>query len=398
MPTKFSGEGQKNKKKNICKWILLAGIVLADCAVVCLAGFLRQIGASELLIGLLMSVIGSLVLWFYWLKLQQQERLSFNNCEHPLRFWIVFLICVICLEIFSFLPIPMQPILAVYVALTLFSNVSLGIVGGTILLMWYGYMNAVPLAVVFLYLVSGYFSSILFYRYNGKILLRNMTALCCAASIGSMSLILAYQKQLNWYPVIGTAFNLVLLSIVFLYFKQKILYRNAAVYSHLLAPDAELLSEFRERSKLDYLKGVHAVYFCEKIGVELGWNSEALKCAAQYYKWGSDLPELVKNYRFPQHSAKILLDYFKNEMSDIPQVKYKETAALVCTDIILTSMIYLLNGNNTLPGYDVIVDAIFDRMYKKGAFDRCEISGQEIYRIKEIFKEEKYYYDTLRRK
>lgn len=341
------------------------------------------------------------VIWRIWLKLYRQDRLSYNNKDHPTRFWTALCVCLLMAVFSGFLPVEFWPVQAIFLLPELMGSFSLGIVSGTACLMIphlieYGLSKLILMVLLF----SGVVVSLQFQRYQKEIAIYRPIAFSMIGHLASLFLGLGMTSDRDELIRRGLGVlcgGALLWGITYLFF-GRILMQSKKKYDRLNDTEGELLTAFRENAKLDYLRCSHAVYFCEKIAVRMGWNEDAMKCAAHYYKWGSSLPKLLRREDFPTKAAKILMDYYDNEIADIPQVRMRETAALVCTDIVLSSMIYMLNRGTDLPRYEVIIDAIFERMRRKGAFDKCEITGRELYHIRELFKEETYYYDTLRGK
>lgn len=402
MPYMKTGQGfEKNNSRPHEFWPFLAGASVGSLSVFGYC-FLEGCGLKICLYHSLLTALSFLLIWLYWIKAYRQDRLSYDNAEHPCRFWVCTGIGFLGMLGMCFFPVGEWPVSAVYLLLTLFGTGSLGIVGGTALLAVSCVIGGISMDRFLLHFFAGVFTAAAFQRYNGeeKIVRPAARSLLGTAFCLSLAVLRHGRRDAElWLQVLQ---NILLTAALFcgilLFFSGAVLYRNKKSYERLLDPQGELLAGYRKNAKLDYLRSAHAVYFCEKIAGRLGWPVDVMKCAAYYYRWGSELPALIQKEKFPSRSAKILLDYFDSEISDIPQVKYRETAALVCADVVLGSMIYLVNSGTALPRYDVIIDAIFERMWRKGTFDKCEISGKELHAIKKLFKEETYYYDSLRRK
>lgn len=397
-----TGQGfEKNKRKPHEFWPFQ---MTASVAVICVViyCYLKKYEAAVLLYDALLTFLALFLIWYHWVKSYRQDRLSYDNGEHPCRFWFCVGIGFLAEFCMCFLPAGNWYGPVGYLLLTLFGNVSLGISGGTALLMIPGLIGGISTDQLLVQFLSGVFTALAFQRYSGeeRIVRPAVKALTCHAVFLSVSVLCrGWRDDVLW---LQTFQSLLITALVFSCilpcFSKVVLHRNQKKYARLLDTEGELLSQYRKNARLDYLRSMHTAYFCEAIATRLGWSKELMKCCAYYYRWGSDLPELMKREHFPHRCSKILLDYYESEIADIPHVRYRETAALVCADVVLSSMIYLVNSGAELPRYDVIIEAIFERMYRKGSFDKCEISGKELYAVKKIFKEETYYYDSLRRK
>lgn len=363
--------------------------------------FWREYERKDCLYYSLLAVLALSMIWLYWIRAYRQNRLSYDNGEHPRRFWAAVGIGLLAAFGMCFLPFGLWPAPAMYLLLTLFGSLNLGIMGGTVLLLIPGLICQISMEQFLMQFVAGFFTALAFQRYDGETKFRKPAVRSLIGIAFCLALPVLYRGQGDEGLWMQAFQNLLLTSVlgctILFSFDRAVLYRRRKIFSRLLDTEGELLTEYRKNFGMDYQKCVHVVYFCEAIAGRLGWSVDVMRCVGYYYKWGNDLPALIKKERIPSRCARVLRDYYDSEMADIPQVKYRETAALVCADVILSTMIYLVNTDAALPKYDVIIDSIFERMHKKGTFDKCEITGKELNVIKNLFKEESYYYDTLRR-
>ncbi len=83
-------------------------------------------------------------------------------------------------------------------------------------------------------------------------------------------------------------------------------------------------------------------------------------------------------------------------MDKTAPIKQKETAVLLMSDAVISSILYLFAQNSDVPDYDKIIDTVFKQKLESNVLQVCSITLEELYRMKKIFKEEKLYYDFLR--
>ena len=128
----------KNKEKNGFSRLLLPEIltVLIGGAAVYGLGLLgKQLSVENALRDAVMAALGLAVSGFFLRREVVDSRLDYDNGEHLMRFWTA----VWCSLLFSltcaFLPAGGWPFLAVFVVLSLFSNLSVGIVFSGVFLM-----------------------------------------------------------------------------------------------------------------------------------------------------------------------------------------------------------------------------------------------------------------------
>ena len=154
----------KNKEKNGFSRLLLPEIltVLIGGAAVYGLGLLgKQLSVENALRDAVMAALGLAVSGFFLRREVVDSRLDYDNGEHLMRFWTA----VWCSLLFSlacaFLPAGGWPFLAVFVVLSLFSNLSVGIVFSGVFLM-IATLWGQSVGIFFLYFISGVFAACLF--------------------------------------------------------------------------------------------------------------------------------------------------------------------------------------------------------------------------------------------
>nr|MCR5756049.1 hypothetical protein [Acetatifactor sp.] len=326
------------------------------------------------------------------------DELDYDNKENYLRFWFCFLMGLIGAVVCAFLPAGGWPYMPIYVLLALFSNMSSGIIGGSVLLMISTLLSEVNLGVSFLYFVSGIFAITLFVHLSGefKVGVRLMLALLCLLLCETEGTVLLanerFRPELFVIPLANCILSGIILLLIMNLFSSKVIFRFRGVYLDLNDTENEILSKFRAESKQDYMHSVHTAYFCERIARKLNLNDEVLKCAGYYHKVCMSHPELLDNYNFPDDVRAVLNDYQKKNGN----ILRKETAVLLCSDMVMNAIQYLIDkSNGQTIKYENVIDAVFKKLEDSETFAECNISIKDLYTIKKTFKEEKLYYDFL---
>ena len=128
----------KNKEKNGFSRLLLPEmltVLIGGAAVYGLGLLGKQLSVENALRDAVMAALGLAVSGFFLRREVVDSRLDYDNGEHLMRFWTA----VWCSLLFSlacaFLPAGGWPFLAVFVVLSLFSNLSVGIVFSGVFLM-----------------------------------------------------------------------------------------------------------------------------------------------------------------------------------------------------------------------------------------------------------------------
>ncbi len=352
----------------------------------------------DILSRIVLAVLGIAALGFCLRKESLDESVSDDSVKHGRRFWICFALglCVACVCIF--LPEAAWPFLPVYIMLELFGSARLGVVGATLLLGITVSQTGADNAVFMMYLVSGLIGVTLFGKLKsgfqaGLPLLLSLLGLLVCETAGT---VLVANARPSVESFVLPAANLFVCGIMILallkYFSDKILYRYRENYLDLNDPENEILGALREQDRRAYMKSIHTAYFCERIAARLGLDTDALKCAGYYHGMGERLALLRETYSFPPKAAAILEEYGDKKSP----VRHKETAVLMASENIISAIMLLLERSPGREGdYDRVIDAVFARYQETEIFRECDITVRQLTTMRDIFKEEKLYYDFL---
>ncbi len=377
----------------ICGLLALLGIVSPFYM-----GVLQQ-GADRVLCHMVLIVLGIAVLGFCLRRAMLRGDLDYDNSRYPGRFWLCFLMGLAVALACVFLPVAAWPFLPVYVLLTLFGSMNLGVLGASLLLAVPVCLTGAGTEVFLMYFISGLFGAGLFQHLKngfraGIPFLLSLGSLLVCETAGTV-LVMNARPEIEFFvlPAANLVVSGVLLLGILRLFSDKVIYRYRGKYLDLNDPENEILAALKQNDRQTYMKSVHTAYFCERIAVKLGLNPEPIKCAGYYHGMGEELPELMKSHSFPPEVVTILKEYQEQKKT----VQRKATAVLLAAENVISAVLLLLEktGEGRVD-YDKTIDEIFQRYQENGTFRQCDITVKELYTMHKIFKEEKLYYDFLR--
>lgn len=391
---------EDNKRK--LSWKLFPAelvIIIMGAAGMRYLGGIRQLAEDRVLSGCVLAVLGLAVTGFHFRKEYLRGELDYNNEDHIFRFWLCMGMGLIVAFACGLLPVAGWPFLIVFVLLALFSNVSTGILGGCVLLMISVVLSGGSVDGFVLYLVSGAFAVTLFqhlesdFKFGIPIFLSIFCLLVCETA----SLVLTANARPNLEMFVIPVANLIISSLLLLgclkLFSSTVVYQHREKYLGINDTENPVLVKLREQNRQEYMQAIHITYFCERIGMQLGMDVDALKCAGYYHRLGEELEQAAAENHFPPAAMEILQEY----QSAGKRIFRKETAVLICADTVVTAVLRLLREDpDRKVDYDKIIDDIFEKFLKNGSFDKCRISIEEFRTMQRIFKGEKLYYDFLR--
>lgn len=372
--------------------------VLIGSAAVYLVGlFAKQLSAENALRDAVMTAMGLAVAGFFLRREVLDTHLDYDNREHPLRFWIAVWCSLIFALACAFLPAAGWPFLAVFVLLSLFSNLPVGIVFSGVFLM-IATLWGQSVGIFFLYFISGIFAASLFQHLEQEfaIGIPLSLSLLCLLLCETANVVLLANEHLSLEQFLVPVANLIVSGILLLgilkIFSGTVVFKDRVNYLELNDTENPVLAKYREEDRTEYFLCVHTAYFCERIAARLELDKDALKCAGLYHKKGWELMQQTPGMEFPPGAGEILDEY-----KGTKKYQKAETAVLYCSDAVVSAILLLLHKEpEKKPDYEQIIDKIFEKILEKGIFSECNLSLRDWTRMQKIFKEEKLYYDFLR--
>ena len=389
----------RNKPK-ISVLLILAeiGVMAFGGLGIFLIGLFQQTSSDRLLANMVMTVAGIAVTGFQLRQAYLREELDYNNGQHLYRFWLCMCIGLAAAFICSFLPFGAWPFLTVFVMLSLFSNMSTGILASSALLLIPLMISGAPFDYYVMYFISGCFAVALFQdlQIDFKIGISLFLSILCLLICETANVVLPANSRPDLEMFLIPAANIIISSIMLVgclkLFSSMVVYQYRVNYLEVNDTENDILVQFKTDFRDEYFICVHTAYFCDRIGQKIDLDTNMLKCAAYYHRLGEKLPKVMEQQKFPPKVKEVLMEYLSKKPP-----KNKETAILSCSDIIVSRVTQeLRKGDNNPVDYEALVDSIFNQLIKGGFFWQCNITTQEFRIMHTIFREEKLYYDFLR--
>ena len=391
---------EENRRKVGWKFFLAeAAIIIVGTLGMGMFGRIRQQPEDRLLANCVMMLLVLAVICFHLRREYVHDGLDYDNGEHVFRFFLCLGIGLGVAFACGFLPGGGWPFLVVFIMLFLFSNMSVGILSATSLLLISVLLSNSDAGGFALYFVSGVFAVTLF-RHLGddfKIGIPVFLSILCLLVCETANVVLVANARPDFEIFVIPMVNMIISSILLLgclkVFSSIVVYKHREKYLDIIDTENPVIARMRERDRNEYMHCVHTTYFCERIGKRLGLDEEALKSVGYYYRLGGELTQMLEDEQFPPNAREILLDYRNRKAG----MKKKETAVLYCSDMVVSSVKKAIeNGKQGQVDFDKLIDDIFGKLFRDKIFDKCDISVGELRTMQQIFKEEKLYYDFLR--
>lgn len=390
---------KKNRKAGWKYFLAEAAIITAGTLGMGMFGRIRQQPEDRLLGNCVMMFLVLAVICFHLRREYVNDSLDYDNGEHIFRFFLClgigFGVSFAC----GFLPVGGWPFLLVFIMLSLFSNMSVGLLSATALLLISILLSGSDAGGFALYFVSGVFAVTIF-RHLGddfKIGIPLFLSILCLLVCETANVVLVANARPDFEAFVIPVANMIVSSVLLLgclkMFSSMVVYRHREKYLDIIDSENPVIVSLRERDRDEYMHCVHTTYFCERIGKRLGLDVEALKSAGYYYRLDGELTQMLEDKQFPPNAREILLDY-RNRQNGM---KKKETAVLYCSDMVVSSARAAIESEGQgQVNFDKMIDDIFSKLFRNKIFDKCDISVGELRTMQQIFKEEKLYYDFLR--
>ncbi|MCR4791653.1 MAG: hypothetical protein K5871_02775 [Lachnospiraceae bacterium] len=372
------------------------------------AGAFTGVWAAELIqravFSLILGGIVSLVIRKYYPHSVTDPEIS---AESEKRLWIIVYISMLLSVLYSFFPNTIWVFVPLFVVLSLFSTPVIGITVASVLLAGTAIISGCGALVFFLYFVSGVFAVMVFLPLDAemKFMMPAFLSSLCLLACEMCGIILTVNArpdvQMFILPVANCLIGIIVIYSAFRGYSSLVMFRYLDLYQNLCDTENERLLELKDEDPRTYMMSIHTAYFCERLASRLGLDAQIVKCAGFYHEMtplnADDREEFYRDMQFT-NALRILLDEYEEYVSN-PGISLsrKESAVLVCSrTVVMTVMALFEKDQNAGIDTSRLVDAIFDRFVKIGTFSECEITFADLSAMKQIFKEEKLYYDFLR--
>lgn len=392
-------------KKAVLIFMIFLSVILTAGALLGMGLFLK-LDQYQLLRNTVIGVMSILLTVFLWLQGGITNHLSFDNAEHPVRFFLLYDIGLVLATIFSRLPETVWVFLFFFIFLSLLSNPFTGLsAAGTLLICTMFLSSTLSFPVFLTYFVSGMIGIVLFQyidehlKFGIPVFLSLLMQLICIFA----NQVLFQSKSLTLesciLPLVNILINCLLLFLFLQTFTYKVVLPKKNIYQIINDPEYQLMTHIRESSRKDFFHSVHTAYLTERICSELSLDVPAAKTAAYYYKTEPLLKEfgsltvIMKAHHFPDYAVRIIQQLRKVNNDPLE----KESTVVMFCDNMITTLEYLADQNKELGSqYETIVNTVLDKRIEKGVLNHSKISIMEMNSLRKKILEEKLYYDFIR--
>lgn len=353
------------------------------------------------------SGMGIGIVLFLMAQAKEYHLYDYDNRAYYGRFFLCYLAGFLLAAGCAKLPAGGWPFVPLFVLLGLFSNSLIGVCAAGCLLMISILLSGAGIGIYFLYFVSGTASVSVFRKLdeNYKVGIPTIVSLTVLTVSLTAELVIFENAKLSLelflIPFMNVVITGILLLVILKIFSYLVIYKYRDRYMEINDPECPLLVELKEKSREEYYKAVHTAYLSDKIAKKLKLDDKVVKAGGYYHRIGSlrgentweNVESIGKEYRFPPEVLVVLKEYLEKNS----KIVRKETAVLYFADAVVNSILFMMAKDESAAlDYDQIIDTVFKKKQESSRFQDCEISIWELNAMKNIFKEEKLYYDFLR--
>lgn len=325
-----------------------------------------------------------------------QNKLSYDDKEHPGRFFGIYLIGIICAFVFVWLPVLGWMFLFFYIALSVVSNQTTGIISATSLLVLTAMLRDVSFTTFLVFFISGIIGSVLISGIGKEFKIGIPVALSLAFQLLLMFAgdVLLQNKIIGWEDAVIPATNTILNCIVIWLFLQlysaKVAHKEDNLYQMITDPEYEAMLQLKEEKNDLYKQSLHSAFLVERICSVLQLDNRAAKCAAYYQHFDS---EQLESYPIPEHASELI-----KQLKQGPRKMIEKEAIIVyICDLTMKTILYITKqAHEKEINYERVINTLFEKQFPTLLFIHTDISFRDIEFIKRKLIEEKMYYDFLR--
>lgn len=393
---------EEQKKSETKNFLIYTAIICFSTSVTFLGGYLLKKPLDEMIRNMIVVIVLNFILVLSLAVSGEKKSLFFNNFEHLGRFFICYILGLIFSVSAIFLPLKVLPILVPAIFLSLTSNTIAGSIA---------YVNFVFLIQFFTDMSSYGFFMCIFVGLAGIALFQSideeyfvngaMFAALILLFVGETAFLILFEGQkisLDTFvlPMINVCISLVALIAFLRIYSSKVVHKYRDRYQEISDPDFILLAKLKEESPKEYYHAVHTAYFCDKIARKIGANFYLAKAGGYYHKIGKGLHKtlaIAEEYKFPPELIELLTEYGDKGK----KITKKETALVLFADGVVSSITFLLEKDKkAVLDYKQVVDIVFEKKLESDILNQCNITMSELTIMRNLFVEEKLYYDFLR--
>ncbi len=160
----------------------------------------------------------------------------------------------------------------------------------------------------------------------------------------------------------------------------------------LLESDHELIRRLQAYSANLFIHSMRVSVMSMRVAQKMGYNSLLAKAGGMYHEIGriknnEDYIEATNDISYAYDFPKCLTDVILQNCDKEQNLESREAVIVMLSDSIVSMAEYFIrNKDKTKPSKEKLIDSVFVNRQKKGNFDYCDISGEELEEIKKIYK------------
>lgn len=160
----------------------------------------------------------------------------------------------------------------------------------------------------------------------------------------------------------------------------------------LLESDHELIRRLQAYSANLFIHSMRVSVMSMRVAQKMGYNSLLAKAGGMYHEIGriknnEDYIEATNDISYAYDFPKCLADVILQNCDKEQNLESREAVIVMLSDSIVSMAEYFIrNKDKTKPSKEKLIDSVFANRQKKGNFDYCDISGEELEEIKKIYK------------
>ena len=371
------------------------------------SSFLFEKTKGELIqFGVLCAVMSFFIV-FVFLYEFLSGHFEYDNGEHPYRFLIIYSVSLVLSLLFPFVDRGGWVFVSLSIALTLFSNVPLGLFSTAAFILFSTLLSPAGDIYTFaVYFFAALIGVMVFQNIdeNFSVGLSIFITQLCMLVLETAGFILLENEELNAeqfvYPIVNIVINSIILFVVLKYFNEKVANRYRNKYLELNDQEYEALIKLKALSKDEYFRSIHTAYLTERIANACNANVFVAKNLAYYHRiktaFGmsmSELNDFVNENGFPPEARKALLD-FSDKNTELVS---KEACIVYLSDrLISTLMLAFSKDKYAKIDYKELIDTLLDKPSVNEELENSDFSRRDFKLTREIMKKEVLYYDFLR--
>lgn len=360
------------------------------------ASYLQKRTGSETMRNIVMGIGGVGILLNVMEYERKRNAYLFENKRRYVWLGFFYVIGLILVCFFPYVPLYFHPYMALGVFFILFSNFKIGILGTYLFLMNGIFLCDYSVHFVIFFTLMIFIGGILFYM--SGFLPKAWLAYGGAAAIYvtlfvALDLLFAREIGMETFknPLIGLILNLVFLFCGLQLLERQVKFPYRKQYEVLNNPKGELLSQIKEMDGKVYDKAMHTGYLSKRVAHLIGLDEQLAQAGGYYHSIGKKESLMIrKEHKFPPPLIELLASY--SESNTPPHSKIG--VILILAEAIVSSVLFLLEKEQEQNvNYKKVVRTVFRKMMDHHMFDEAEITTKELHNMQELFLKEAAAYD-----